>query len=170
MMVHHLNDLTNLLLKQRQSLAAVGLVSLKGCTIVSLVKLGRQPQLLTLDVSKTSLESLESLEPQESLIEVITDESALKDFQGLDRHPKLSKFSAISTLLAARPNFRIAALIIVGSMLSLLNGVSVTAAERDQTRIFPKIAKYQLQNEWSLELRDIPRTSTSSSHRTDASK
>jgi hypothetical protein len=148
-------DLRSILLTQRQSLASSGLISLKSSSISSLAKLGPQRKLRILDISKTPIESLGSLESQEILSEIIADDSTLKDFKGLDRHPKLAKFSAISTPLSDRPNFRIACLIVIGPMLSFINGGAVTTAERDQTRPYPKIAKYLLLFGWDLELRDI---------------
>jgi hypothetical protein len=149
-------DLKTLLHGQRQNLGASGLISLRSAPVTSLALLKRQPKLRVLDISKTGLTSLESLEPQDALTEIIADESALADFRGLDRHPKLAKFSAISTQLADSPNFRLASLIVIGPMLSSINGSPVTPAERNQIRSFPKIAKYLLLYGWTLEVRDIP--------------
>jgi hypothetical protein len=149
-------DLKTLLHSQRTNLGTSGLISLRSAPVTSLALLKRQPKLRVLDISKTPLTSLESLESQDALTEIIADESALADFRGLDRHPKLAKFSSISTPLAERPHFRLASLIVIGPMLSSINGSPVTTAERNQIRSFPKIAKHLLFSGWALEVRDIP--------------
>jgi hypothetical protein len=144
-------DLTTILLTQRQSLASCGRISLKSTTITSLSKLVPQPKLRVLDVSGTSFKTLESLIEQPALSEIIADGSQLEDFKGLDRHRKLSRFSAVGTPLSRRPHFRIELLIVVGPLLSFINGTPVTTAEREETRPFPQIVKCLLQSGWNFD-------------------
>jgi hypothetical protein len=148
-------DLRSLLLSQRQSLGSSGLISLKSSGLTSLAKLGPQRKLRILDISQNPIKSLDSLESQESLAEVIADDTQLEDFKGLDRHPKLAKFSAVGTPLSNRGNFRLSSLIVIGPLLSFINGTAVATSERDQIRRFPKIVRYLLQAGWELEFRDI---------------
>lgn len=137
---------------QRPSLAKTGVLSLRDLPVASLKSLSTQPRLHTLDVSNTGLQSLESLTAQPTLAKIVADNSQLASFEGLDRHPHLVELSAIGTPLAARENFRIEALVVVGSKLSQLNGAPVKTTERELAKTFPKIVKHLLEFGWALDL------------------
>ena len=143
------NELKKTLNLQRRSLTSNGLVSLKGQkSITSLEEFGTQHKLKTLDLTDTSFETLKTLKGQPWLETLIVDKSPLKSYEGLSRHPQLREFSAVSTPLCERPNFRVAMLILVGPKLGTVNGTKIKRSERTLAASFPKIAKLLIEAGW----------------------
>lgn len=116
--------------------------------ITSLAKMGVQPRLTYLDVSKTALTSFDSLLGQPWLEEIVADGSQVKSFEGLSRHPKLRSFSAIAAPISDIDTYRLLMLIVVGPKLAIINGTSVTRSERARAASYPKIAKHLVEAGW----------------------
>jgi hypothetical protein len=130
---------------QRPILARTGVLSLVDRPPSKLSFLATQRHLKTLDLTGTPFESLDDLQPQPILSNLLVDKCAnLSSFLGLDRHPRLAQLSALETPLAARPRFRVAALIVVGPHLSTLNRTPITRQEREEAKAYPAIVKHLL--------------------------
>jgi hypothetical protein len=142
------------LVSQRHSLLATGRINLNHPKINSLRDFGVQRHLTVLDISKTALQSLDSLQPQPCLAEIIATESQLDSYLGLSRQPQLQKLFIEGTPLSQRPNFRLFCSIVAGQRLGSINGIPITKPERDRAKAFPKIARNLL--EAGSELPDHP--------------
>lgn len=143
---------------QRTSLSRAGLLNLSGLAISSLADIGTQKYLKILDVSQTNLESLQSLPPQPNLQQIIADDTSINSFWGLTRHPKLKSVSFINTPLSSSDDskFRLTMLVLVGPMLSVINGVPVSPKERLAASKYPLIARFLIEANWEIEDDPIP--------------
>ncbi|OHS93702.1 hypothetical protein TRFO_40023 [Tritrichomonas foetus] len=148
----HKNKVKYQLSIQRTSLSREGLLNLSDLRIDSLKDLGTQKYLKTLNISETDIASLESLPPQPNLQQIVCDNTDIDSFVGLSRHPKLKSVSFLHTPLSERENFRLSCLVIVGQMLSVINGVPVTQRERIQAAEYPVISRYLLEAGWDIQV------------------
>lgn len=148
----HKNSLKYQLSIQRPSLSRNGLLNLSGLDITSLEKMGTQKNLKILNISNTNLESLETLPTQPNLCQIIADDTQINSYAGLMRHPKLRSISFLRTPIAEDDHkFRLAILVLVGQMLSVINGTAVTAKERIEAAKYPLIARYLIETDWEIQ-------------------
>lgn len=137
---------------QRPSLSRNGLLNLSGLAITSLAEMGTQKYLKILNISNTNLDSLETLPAQPNLQQIIADNTQIDSFVGLMRHPKLKSVSFLNTPIAEDDHkFRLTLLVLVGQMLSVINGVPVSAKERIEASKYPLITRYLIENNWEIE-------------------
>lgn len=135
----------------RRSLGMDGIIRITDPSITSLAKFGVQPRLKILDISKSNIDSLDSLKPQPNLVQIIADSSQLSSFAGLSRHKLLRDVSFTGTPLSQKLNCRLACIIVVGRHISIVNKKTVRKSEREEAEQYPKIAKYLLEAGWDLE-------------------
>jgi hypothetical protein len=124
--------------------------------IHSLSDLGKQKHLKSLDISKTPITGLKSLDPQPVLEEIIAKDCPIVSYAGLGGHPRLRSLSLESTPLASRPNFRLSCCIVAGPHLTSINGKGVTASERTAAGEYPLLARYLIEAGWEVEVPPPP--------------
>lgn len=148
----HKNRVKYQLSIQRPSLTRIGLLNLSGLDITSLAELGTQKYLKILNISHTSLESLETLPSQPNMQQIIADDTQICSYVGLMRHPKLKSVSFLNTPIAEDDHkFRLTMLVLVGQMLSVINGVPVSAKERIEASKYPLIARNLIEANWEIQ-------------------
>lgn len=136
---------------KRSELNSKGKLDWRGVKFQDLRGLGSQKKLQFLDISYSEIQSLHTMQPQPALREIVADYSSLKTFAGISNQPKLSRFSFTNTPLAQTKNSRLAAIIVMGTMASVINGKAVTAKERKIAASYPPVAKYLIESGWVLQ-------------------
>ena len=148
----HKNRVKYQLQIQRPSLSRAGLLNLSGLDITSLAEIGTQKYLKILNISNTNLESLDTLPSQPNLQQIIADDTQMSSFIGIMRHPKLRSVSFLNTPIAEDDHkFRLTLLVLVGQMLSVINGVPVSPKERIEASKYPLIARYLIETNWEIQ-------------------
>lgn len=148
----HKNRVKYQLQIQRPSLSRAGLLNLSGLDITSLAEIGTQKYLKILNISNTNLESLDTLPSQPNLQQIIADDTQMNSFIGIMRHPKLRSVSFLNTPIAEDDHkFRLTLLVLVGQMLSVINGVPVSPRERIEASKYPLISRYLIETNWEIQ-------------------
>lgn len=134
-------ELSKTLALERQKMSRTGVLDLSNLNCDSLIQLGSQKTLVELNISNSSITSLHTLPPQPSMKSIIADNSKIDTLAGLGNQPRLAKISMIGTPVSRNENFRLSAIIAIGTRLSSINGTPVTKSERNMAACYPPIAK-----------------------------
>jgi hypothetical protein len=140
--------------RQRRRMSLNGLLDLSGNIEFpgeSLAGLGSQKALVELHLNFSPLTSLHTLPPQPCLKTIIADNSRIDSLAGLGVQPRLMIISFIGAPVSDQENFRLTALVGIGTRLSFINGVQVTKTERRQAQAFPPIAKHLVGSGWLVQ-------------------
>ena len=145
-------DLSFVLTTQRTNLAQNGRIDILNIKIPSLKKIGEQRRLKYLNLSGSTIESLETLPTQPVLLTLTANNTPINSYLGLARHPRLSIINMHNTPLSKRPNFRLEMLLVVGQHLTKLNGVLITHEERNFAAMYPQISRHLIENGWNAQV------------------
>jgi hypothetical protein len=139
----------------RTSLQEEGILDLSGNLKFErhdvLARLGSQRTLKILKLNKSPLISLHTLPPQPLLRELYADGSQLETLTGINKLNRLAVLSLKDTPVSANPNFRLSAIICVGTRLESINGEKVTNYERRRAQAYPPVARLLVNEGWVVQ-------------------
>ncbi|OHT13301.1 hypothetical protein TRFO_16634 [Tritrichomonas foetus] len=137
--------------RQRRQMSLKGVLDFTGIQTDNLADLNQQNALVELIINDSSIKNFSTLKEQKNMKSIIADNSKIQTLAGLSIQPRLSKISLINTPIGNTENFRIAALVAIGQRLSSINGIPVTKSERRMAQCYPPIAKRLVDHGWALQ-------------------
>lgn len=125
-----------------------GIINITGVNVDSLEHIGSRTSLKELIMSRTKLESIETLHKQPKLQKFIADNSMISTWKNFKAVSNASVISLKNTPLAEQKHFNIAAKIVCGENLTVLNGKTISNTVIEKAKTYPPFVADLLNAGW----------------------
>ncbi|EKG04357.1 hypothetical protein TCSYLVIO_004585 [Trypanosoma cruzi] len=106
---------------------------------------------VTIDLRNNSLRNFEHFGTHPKLVELQLQNNQIESLMGLTRQPSLAALELDGNPIAAHPWYRVMALMAVGFSITNIDGVAVSANERDMARALGPAASLAVSYGWKLQ-------------------
>lgn len=141
----------NWLKDKEREFRKTGKLDISGEMLENLSFIGSRPTMKTLDLSFTSIKSLEGLPPQPKLEYLILDGSTIESFKNGFSISSISKISIRNTPISKIPNYKISLLLICDKNLRIIDDRIIPSKLKQKAEKYPPICRKLVNQGWIAE-------------------
>ncbi|EAX81150.1 hypothetical protein TVAG_247850 [Trichomonas vaginalis G3] len=138
-------------LTQRElSFKRTGIINITGVNVDSLAPIGSRSHLKELNMSRSKLESIETLRKQPSIQKFIADNSQINTWKNFKAISNATCISLKNTPLSQPKYFPVAARVLFGDNLKVLNGKAISNVTIERAKTYPAFVSDLLNAGWEF--------------------